>query len=181
MTPLRDVTLFDRRGTVEALVETAHRAGFRPVPVNEGSGSNIVGVASLSPWDLMGEDLPAEAVDEFGSAIGLLTVRDILEMVVGEVDLGYRYARHSHTTRRSFEALDEGVYLLDARLPISEVNDGLGLNLPTESYRTIGGMFLANLRHIPRQGESLADSGYRFTVEEATEKTVVRVRAEPEV
>ena len=214
MTPLRDVTLFDRRGTVEALLETAHRAGFRPVPVYEGSGSNIVGVASLTPWDLMGDDLPAEAVDdlvhpahfaapqqtlaellpvlrkrddqaavvvdEFGSAIGLLTVRDILEVVVGEVDLGYRYERHPHTTRRSFEALDDGVYLLDARLPISEVNDVLGLNLPAESYRTIGGMFLANLRHIPRQGESVVDSGYRFTVEEATEKTVVRVRAEPE-
>jgi len=214
MTPLRDVTLFDRRGSVEDLVDAAQKAGYRPITVYEGSGSNIVGVVSLAPWDLMGrtvqgrtvddllqpahfaaprqtlaellpvlrrrDDQAAVVVDEFGSAIGLLTVADILEEVVGEVDVGYRFERPSRATRRSFEVLDDGVYLMDARLPISEVNDVLGLNMPAESHRTLGGMFLANLRHIPRQGESLVDSGYRFTVEEATEKAVVRVRAEPE-
>lgn len=214
MTPLRDVTLFDRDGAVDALVEAAQRTGFQPIPVYEGNASNIIGVVSLSPWDLMGEeplpssvsdlvrpalfaapqqtlaellpvlrkrdDQTAIVVDEFGSAIGMLTVKDILEVVVGEVDVGNRFERHPRPTRRSFQVLDEGVYLLDARLPITEVNDVLGLNLPAQSYRTIGGMFLATLRHIPEEGESIVDSGYRFTVEEATDKTVVRVRAEPE-
>jgi len=66
-------------------------------------------------------------------------------------------------------------------LPISEVNDVIGLNLSADDYRTVGGMLLARLRHVPKQGEHIADSGYRFTVTEATEKSVVQVRAEPEL
>lgn len=126
------------------------------------------------------EDQAAIIVDEFGSAIGMLTVEDILEVVVGDVKVGYRFEKHPYTRRHTFETLEEGVYLLDARLPISEVNDVLGLNLPQAEYHTIGGMLLASLRHVPKKGEHVVDSGYRFTVEEATDKSVVTVRAQPE-
>jgi CBS domain containing-hemolysin-like protein len=127
------------------------------------------------------EDQAAIIVDEFGSAIGILTVEDILEVVVGEVKVGYHFKRHPYSRRRTIQTIEEGVYLLDSRLPVSEVNDVLGLNLPQSGYRTIGGMLLAHLRHIPKPGEYVIDSGYRFMVEEATEKQVVTVRAQPEV
>jgi CBS domain containing-hemolysin-like protein len=126
------------------------------------------------------EDQAAIIVDEFGSAIGILTVEDILEVVVGEAKAGYRYEKHRYLRKRTFQTIEEGVYLLDARLSITEVNDVLGLNLSQTDYRTIGGLLLANLRHIPKTGEYVVDSGYRFTVEEATEKEVVTVRAQPE-
>ena len=126
------------------------------------------------------EDQTAVIVDEFGSAVGMVTLDDILEVVVGKVRLSYHYEKLPHRRRRTFEIVEEGVYLLDARLPISEINDVIGLNLSTGDYRTVGGMLLAQLRHIPRVGEYIVDSGYRFTVTEATEKSVVQVRAEPE-
>jgi CBS domain containing-hemolysin-like protein len=143
-----------------------------------------------APQETLGELLPilqkredhaAIVVDEFGSAMGMLTVEDILEVVLGRVRVGYHLKRNELSARkRTIQAIEEGVYLLDARLSISDVNDVLGLNLSQGDYRTIGGMVLAYLRHIPKPGEYVVDSGYRFTVEEATENEVLKVRAEPE-
>ncbi|MFW6114844.1 MAG: hemolysin family protein [Thermodesulfobacteriota bacterium] len=127
------------------------------------------------------KDQSAIIVDEFGSAIGMVTLEDILRVVVGETKAGFHFEKHPYRHERTLEVLDEGIYLLDARLPISEVNDVIGLNLPTRDYRTIGGMFLSYLSHVPKEGEYIVDSGYRFTVVEATPKAVVRVQAEPEV
>ena len=68
---------------------------------------------------------------------------------------------------------------MDSRLPISEVNDALEINLPMKESHTIGGLVMTRLRRIPAQGESIVESGYRFTVEEASERTVLKLRVEP--
>jgi CBS domain containing-hemolysin-like protein len=77
-------------------------------------------------------------------------------------------------------ALADEVYLLDSRLAISEVNEFLELDLPTTEFHTIGGLMMARLRHIPKQGEQIIESGYRFTVEEATDRNIEKIRVEPE-
>ncbi len=119
-------------------------------------------------------------VDEYGSAVGMLTLEDALEVVVGEVKVVYRFEEQPFRRKRSIETIEEDVYLLDARLPLSEVNDVLGVNLPGDRVRTVGGMLIEHLRRIPKEGEYVVDSGYRFTVVEATERAVARLRAEPE-
>ncbi len=63
-------------------------------------------------------------------------------------------------------------------MPISEVNEVLGVNLPATESHTIGGLVTARLRHIPKVGEFIEDAGYRFTVEQATERAVVKLRVE---
>ena len=68
---------------------------------------------------------------------------------------------------------------VDSRLPISEANDALGVELPAKEAHTIGGLVMARLRHIPEEGEYIIESGYRFTVQEATERTIVKIRVEP--
>jgi len=156
-------------GAVDALIEPAYYAAPRQT------------IAQLLPLLKKRKDQTAIIVDEFGSAIGMVTLEDILEVVVGKVKLSYHYEKHPYRRKRTFEIVEDGVYLLDARLSISEVNDVIGLNLSAGDYRTVGGMLLARLRHVPKQGEYIVDSGYRFTVTDATEKSVVRVRAEPEV
>ncbi|MFO7963160.1 MAG: hemolysin family protein [Desulfobacterales bacterium] len=215
MTPLSDMPLFDIEGPREKLFELARQLGYRSIAVYRGSTANIIGVASLTPWDVMKKrlessnmadliqppyfaaprqtldrllpvlwkrrDQSAVVVDEFGSAIGIVSLEDILGVVVGEIKMGYHFEKHPYKHTRTFEVLEEDVYLLDARLPISEVNDVIGLNLPARDYRTIGGMLLAYLRHIPEEGEYIIDSGYRFTVVEASSKSVIRIKAEPEV
>ena len=121
----------------------------------------------------------AIVVDEFGSTVGMITMEDVLEEVVGEIDVGYDFDEYLPRRRRVCEMLDEGVYLMDSRLPISEVNDALEIHLPMKESHTIGGLVMTRLRRIPVQGEGIVESGYRFTVEEASERTVLKLRVEP--
>jgi CBS domain containing-hemolysin-like protein len=120
----------------------------------------------------------AIVVDEFGSATGMITMEDILEEVVGEIDVGYDFDEYLPKRKRVFEMVDEDSYLMDSRVTISEANEVLGINLPTTESHTIGGLVIARLRHSPEQGESIEEAGYRFIVEKATERSILRVRVE---
>jgi len=142
----------------------------------------------VSPFQTIDELLPvlrkredhlAIVVDEFGSAVAIITMEDILEEVVGEIDVGYDFDEYLPRRKRVYEMLDEEVYLMDSRMPISEVNDSLGIDLPAKEAHTVGGLVMARLRHIPRVGEEIVESGYRFIVQEATERSVVKLRVEP--
>ncbi len=124
------------------------------------------------------EDHMAVVVDEFGSAVGLITIEDILEEVVGEIDMGYDFEEYLPKQRGKVKKLDDGVYLVDSRLPLSEANELLGIELPAKESYTVGGLVMARLRHIPVEGESILEFGYRFTVEQATERAIQKVRIE---
>ena len=106
-------------------------------------------------------------------------MEDVLEEVVGEIDVGYDFDEYLPRRRRVYEMLDEEVYLMDSRLPISEVNDALEIHLPLNESHTIGGLVMNRLRPIPVRGESIVEAGYRFTVEEASERTVLKLRVAP--
>jgi len=143
----------------------------------------------VSPYQTIDQLLPvlrnrddhmAVVVDEFGSAVGMITMEDILEEVVGEIDVGYDFEEYFPRRKRIYEMLDEETYLMDARLPISEVNELLGTSLPAVESHTIGGLLMARLRHIPGEGESIVEAGFRFTVTEATDRAVVKLQVEPE-
>lgn len=125
------------------------------------------------------EDHMAIVVDEFGSSVGMLTMEDILEEVVGEIDVGYDFEEYLPRRKRIFEMVGEEIYVMDSRLPLSEANEALGIELPAKECHTIGGLVMARLRHIPKEGEYIVESGYRFTVQEATERTIVKLRVEP--
>ena len=214
MIPVAEVIALNRDRTTKDAVRLVRRMGYNRLPVYHRNVSNVVGVVTLTTWDLMDaelaekpladltkpacyvtahqtidqllpilqerEDHMAVVVDEFGSTVGIITIEDILEEVVGEIDVGYDFEEYIPRQRRKFEVLDAtaGVYLMDARLPISEVNEVLGLSLPSAKYHTLGGLVLAQLRHIPSQDESLVESGYRITVHEASERAIVKLRVE---
>jgi CBS domain containing-hemolysin-like protein len=142
----------------------------------------------VSPYQTIDELLPvlraredhmAIVVDEFGSAVGMITMEDILEEVVGEIDVGYDFEEYLPRRKRGFDTLGEDTYLMDARLSLSEVNEVLGTSLPAGEAHTIGGLMMSRLRHIPSEGESFAEDGFRFTVTEASERSVVKLRVEP--
>jgi CBS domain containing-hemolysin-like protein len=124
------------------------------------------------------DDQCAVVVDEYGSAIGMITVDDILQTVVGRIEVGAMFEEPADASRPGYEVVEEDVYLVDARLPIPELNEVLGTNIGLNQARTIGGLIMARLRHVPVTGESLNEAGYRFTVVEATDKAIKRVRAE---
>ena len=125
-------------------------------------------------------DHMAVVVDEFGSATGILTMEDILEEVVGEIDVGYDFDEYRPTkSHRRIQTLQENeIFLVDGRTPLSQINEQLHLSLPVDIAHTIGGFMADRLRYIPQEGTHFTESKVRYTVKGATERTITKVLIE---
>lgn len=124
------------------------------------------------------EDHMAVVVDEFGSAVGILTMEDVFEEVVGEIDVGYDFDEYHPKPRVHIEHESDNSHLMSGRTPISEVNDILYAKFPVEEAHTIGGLIISRLRQIPTAGDAVTERGHRLTVLEADERSVIKVRVE---
>lgn len=125
------------------------------------------------------QDHMAIVVDEFGSAIGMITLEDVLERVVGEVvNIGYNFEAHQPRQKGRIFEIGKERYQIDGRTLISDVAEMLGISLAYTNVHTIGGLVMNELRHLPRQGESVVISGYLFTVDEVSEKEIKTLIAE---
>jgi Mg2+/Co2+ transporter CorB len=112
----------------------------------------------------------ALVIDEYGSLQGLVTVADILEEIVGEFTTAPKQdTRHIH-----FES--DGSLLIDGRIPVHSLNRRLQWELPTEAARTLSGLIVAMLEHLPTPGESLEIDGYQMEIQEVRDNVVRRVR-----
>ena len=141
----------------------------------------------LSPQQTIDQTLPllqqrpdhmGIVVDEFGSGIGILTMEDVFEEVVGDIDVGYDFDEYRSKRQYFIESDGETAFHMSGRTPLSEINDVLHIKLPVTEAHTIGGFVTARLRRIARIGDSIDDEGYRFIVEKADDRTVLHVRAE---
>ena len=214
MIPITETKVINQEATRAAAVKRVRKFGYNRLPVYEGNSNNIVGVLTLSTWDLMEtgmneqkvsdlikqplyvspletidqllpqlhqrEDHMAVVVDEFGSAVGIITMEDIVEEVVGEIDVGYHFEEYQTRHRRTLEPLGDGCFLVDARLSIADLNEALGARIPSAEFHTVGGLLLGRLRHIPKVDECINESGFRFTVEKASARAILKVRVEPD-
>lgn len=101
---------------------------------------------------------------------------------MGDIDVGYEFEEYTPRKQRQYRVLDAEAerYDVDARLPISELNDLLGLSLPTTEFHTAAGLVIARLRHLPRTGDEIVESGFCFRVEELSGPTVTRIVVERE-
>ena len=114
----------------------------------------------------------ALVLDEYGGTAGLVTIEDILEELVGEIQDEYEQADQTP----QIERVDNLTLRVDARVEIDDLNDELDTELPEdEDYDTVGGFVFATLGHIPKAGETFEYEGMRFTVTEAERTKVVRV------
>lgn len=112
----------------------------------------------------------AVVVDEFGGAVGLLTLEDVLEEIVGEIE--DEFDIEGGLWRQAPDG-----WLVDARVPVDRLNAQFGLALPTdEDYETLAGYMLDRLRHIPRIGEVVRlPDGRAFTVRRASARAIQEV------
>ena len=125
------------------------------------------------------KDHMAVVVDEYESAIGMITLEDVLVEVVGEVvSVCYTFEAHLPRHKYSIEKLEDGTYLMDGRVPVTDANAALDVSLSSTEAHTVGGMVISNLRHLPKAGESVIQAGYRFTVEEVSERGIKKLRVE---
>jgi putative hemolysin len=115
----------------------------------------------------------AVVVDEFGSTVGLVTVEDALEQLVGEIRDEFDVAEHAPLL------LDTGALILDGTENLRDLETQLHLKLPRdEGFETLGGFVLARLDRIPKVGDNLEFESRRFTVVEMDEHRVARVKVE---
>ena len=112
----------------------------------------------------------AIVVDEFGSILGLVTLKDVLEEMVGEIHDEFDIVKRP-------QVLPDGSLIFDASLQIRDLETQFGIELPDDpGYETLGGFVLARLGFIPRGGESFEAFGYRFTVNRMDHRRVAQVR-----
>jgi putative hemolysin len=112
-------------------------------------------------------------VDEYGGTSGLVTLEDLLEEFVGDIQ-----DEHDHE-KPPYERRGEGVYMVEGTMRIDDLEEDLGVKLPEdEEYDTISGFVSTRLGRVPEVGESVEYDGVRITVEEADEKKIDRVRIE---
>jgi putative hemolysin len=116
----------------------------------------------------------AVVVDEYGGAVGIVTVEDIVEEVVGEI-------RDEHDrTPDTIERLPDGSYRVAGRAGIDEVNEALEWDLPKGDFETVAGLVLATLHRIPLVGEVFRVGRYTVTVLEADKRRVLAARVTPD-
>jgi len=115
----------------------------------------------------------AVVVDEYGAAVGIVTVEDIVEQIVGEI-------RDEHDrTPDTVERLPDGSYRVAGRANLDELNEALDWDLPKGDFETVAGLVLATVHRLPLVGEVLHVGRYTITVLEADERRVLTVRITP--
>jgi putative hemolysin len=115
----------------------------------------------------------AMVVDEFGSILGLVTLEDILEQMVGEIHDEFDVVERPLV-------LPDGGTIFDAGIKVRDLAAQYNITLADDSsYETVGGFVLSRLGFIPRGGESFESDGYRFTVMEMERRRVSRVKIKP--
>src|SRR5256885_5054676 len=115
----------------------------------------------------------AVVVDEYGGSTGIVTLEDILEQIVGEIQDAH------DRTPASVERLPDGSYRVAARTNIDELNEAFDWTLPKHDYETVAGLVLATLGRIPRAGEVFQIPGYTSTGLGADTRRVAAVKITP--
>jgi len=101
----------------------------------------------------------AIVLDEFGSVCGLITLEDILEQLVGEIDSEMRQ------DESSFTKLSNNHYEVAATLSLTELNENFQSQLPDQKFDTLGGMVFGLFGRVPRSGESVRYENFKFVVQ----------------
>ncbi len=205
MTPRTDLVALSISASLEDAIEKSQDRGLARLPVYGDTPDEIVGVLYmkdlLAHWGkkerpsverLMREPflVPASknignllsemktrrihlaiVLDEYGGTAGVVSIEDILEEIVGEITDEHEGAP------TDVVRINENAATVKGRTAIDDLNDALGLKVPeSEEYETVGGLLFSRLGHLPTAGEFLDVEGTRFTVLEADERRINRVK-----
>ena len=112
----------------------------------------------------------AIAIDEYGGTSGLITIEDLIEEIIGDIQDEYDVEEDWLTEEA------DGSALVDARLNIEELEEHFDIEIPREKFDTVGGYVIHLLGHVPHPGEEVRDKHLSLTVVESDERKVRKVR-----
>ncbi|SDW41393.1 HlyC/CorC family transporter [Marinobacter mobilis] len=109
----------------------------------------------------------AIVVDEYGGTAGLITIEDVLEQIVGEIEDEHDFDEETHIKTRG-----NGVFAVKAVTPIEDFNEFFSTDLDEQEFDTIGGVILKEFGHLPRRGESVKVGNLTFTIANADNRVI---------
>ena len=115
----------------------------------------------------------AVVADEYGSIVGLVTLEDCLEELVGEI-----VDEHDEEAP-PITPLPNGDHLIDGSVPLSELNDRFNMRIEENGFDTIAGFLFGRFEHVPTEGESVEVEGWRFLVEKVEGRRIIGIRLQP--
>jgi magnesium and cobalt transporter len=107
----------------------------------------------------------AIVVDEYGGVAGLITIEDVLEEIVGDID-----DEHDAETVEDIQPLGEDTYLVQALTPIEDFNESFGSTFSDEEFDTIGGLVVSEFGRVPEVDDNVALGGWQFRVTAADDR-----------
>jgi len=114
----------------------------------------------------------AIVVDEYGGISGLITIEDVLEEIVGEID--DEHDEEDPARKKLIQSQPDGGFLVNALTPIADFNARLGCEFADDEFDTIGGMVTSEFGHLPETGEETAIGGFLFRVTRADDRRVLQ-------
>ena len=207
MVPRIDMVCVEENTSIKELTRLIKEKGHSRIPVYQERIDNIIGILyakDLLPYLLNDRSKPislrnlvrpasfvpeskklhqllrefqqrkyhmAIVVDEYGGTAGLVTLEDIIEEIVG--DIQDEYDRELPLYRK----IDDRTYLVDAKIDMHELNEKLGLDLPTEGeFESLGGFIFSLTGYVPEKNEVVKYENYTFTVLEVDRNRIVKVK-----
>ena len=206
MVPRIDIYAVDVEDTLENVIKLVMKVGHSRIPVYEQTVDNIIGVvyakdllqifleprkdkiglkklmraAYYVPESKKVRDLFAElrkehvhmaiVLDEYGGTAGLATIEDLIEEIVGEIQDEY------DSEEQAIKIMEDGSFLVDARTPISEINEAIKIALSDDEYDTISGVVFHNLGRLPFEGEELDIGNLQIKIEKIVGRRLEKLR-----
>ena len=113
----------------------------------------------------------AIVVDEYGGTAGLVTLEDVIEEIVGDIQDEY------DQEAPLFRKLDDSTFMVDAKIDLHDLNEFLELDLPTEGeYESLGGFILTLTGYVPQEKEEVRYDSYKFVVEKIDRNRIIQIK-----
>ncbi len=204
MVPRPDMVTLRADSTLQEALEVIVEAGYSRIPIYEGDNDNITGVlyakdvlkrvhenkgdAKVSSLGRAPTFVPEQkkvaellremqdqrvhmsiVVDEYGGTAGLVTIEDLIEEIVGEIVDEY------DQEEPLVEPIDDSTIRVDAKMPIDEINEIFGVDLPHEEWDTVGGLVFGLTGRVPTVGEKVKLNSLEFRTERVTGRRIQKV------
>ncbi len=204
MIPRIQMTTIPIDATYQELLSTFQDSMFTRIPVYEDDPDHIIGVVNIKDFILVKDkekfqlkkilreayytyeyknvsDLLMEirerslsiafVLSEYGATVGMITMEDMIEELVGEIRDEY-----DADEEELIQEVEEGRYLVEAQMKLSDINDALDIELDSEDYDSVGGLIIEKLERLPQDNESIElDNGIELQAKGVQDNRIVKV------